>query len=289
MSGLCALLNFDGRPVDRAELEKMTARLAHRGPDAGGIWPPSGGGPADPGSPVGLGQRLLWTTPESLHERLPLASADGQLAITADARIDNRDELFGLLGLADHSLADSALILAAYAKWGERCPEHLLGDFAFAIWDAGKQALFCARDHLGNRPLFYHQAPGFAAIASEIKALLVLPQVPRRLNERRIAEYLATLHDDTAITFYQDIHRLPPAHSLTLSRAGAKLERYWALDPARALPPASDEAYADGFRELFTEAVRCRLRSAYPVGAMLSGGLDSSSIVCVARQLGRQA
>src|SRR5205085_1809095 len=99
----------------------------------------------------------------------------------------------------------------------------------------------------------------------------------------------AVLHDDTAITFYEDIHRLPPAHTLTLCRSGAKLNRYWDLDPNREAPPATDEEYAEGFRELFTEAVRCRLRSAYPVGAFLSGGLDSSSIVCVARELKRQA
>jgi asparagine synthase (glutamine-hydrolysing) len=280
LSGLCGLVYFDGRPVEQAELEQMSDRLAHRGPDAAGQW--------RAGS-AGLGHRMLWTTPESLHERLPLASADGGLVITADVRIDNRDELFRLLALDDRSLGDSALILAAYAKWGERCPEHLLGDFAFAIWDARDQTLFCARDHLGVKPFFYFWSAGFAAVASEIKGLLALPQAPRRLNERRVAEYLASLHDDTAITFYQDIHRLPPAHSLTLDRAGTRLRRYWALDPAREAAPASDEEYAAEFRQLFTEAVHCRLRSAYPVGAMLSGGLDSSSIVCVARQLNRQS
>lgn len=280
MSGLCALAHFDGHPADHAQLESMNAALAHRGPHAAGLWLDG---------PAGLGQRLLWATPESLHERLPLASPDGRLVITADARIDNRAELLALLGLEDPALADSAIILAAYARWGQACPERLLGDFAFAIWDTRARTLFCARDHLGARPFFYHHTPAFIAVASEIKALLALPQVPRRLNQQRVAEFLATLHDDTAITFYHDIHRLPPAHSLTFSASGARLQRYWALDPARELPPATDDEYAHGFRERFTEAVRCRIRSAFPVGAMLSGGLNSSSIVCVARQLNQQA
>src|SRR2546422_5671131 len=257
----------------------MLARLAHRGPDGAGVWSEG---------TVGLGHRLLHTTPESLRERLPLASGDGTLVLTADARIDNRAELLGALDRGVEA-TDAELILAAYERWGERCPEHLLGDFVFVIWDARRAALFCARDHFGVKPFYNHHAPGrLFAFASEIKGLLALAEVPRRLNETRVADYLVPLLEDKVITFYEDILRLPPAHRMTVTREGVRTEQYWALDPEREIRMKSDEEYADAFREIFTEAVRCRLRSAFPVGSMLSGGLDSSSVVCVARQLLQQ-
>ena len=129
MSAVVGVYHPDGRPVERTDLERMVEALAHRGPDGAGMWNKG---------PIGLGHRMLWTTPESLQERLPMMSQAGNLVLTADARIDNRDELIVTLGLADRppaEIADSQLILAAYEKWGERCPEKLLGDFAFAIWD----------------------------------------------------------------------------------------------------------------------------------------------------------
>ncbi|OLE13334.1 MAG: asparagine synthase (glutamine-hydrolyzing) [Cyanobacteria bacterium 13_1_40CM_2_61_4] len=279
MSGIAGLLRLNGAPASRADVDCMLAPLAHRGPDGAGV---------QCAAPAGLGHRLLHTTPESLRERQPLASADGSLLLTADARIDNRAELIRALDLADPAavITDADLILAAYDRWGEHCPERLLGDFAFAIWDARRQSLFCARDHFGVKPFYYHHAPGrLFALASEIKGLLALAEVPRGLNETRIADYLVPLLEDKAITFYAGVVRLPPAHRMTVSRAGVRLEQYWALDPGREIRLKSDAEYAEAFREIFTEAVRCRLRSASPVGAMLSGGLDSSSIVCLARRL----
>jgi len=220
-----------------------------------------------------------------LRERQPLVSASADLVLTADARLDNRDELCSLLP-APCGFTDAELILAAYERWAERCPEHLLGDFAFAIWDARRQIVFCARDHFGVKPFYYHHRPGrLFALASEIKGLLALPDVPRRLNETRVADYLVPLLEDKVITFYEDIVRLPPAHRMMVTREAVRIERYWALDPEREIHLKSDAEYAAAFREIFTEAVRCRLRSAFPVGSMLSGGLDSSSIVCVARKL----
>jgi asparagine synthase (glutamine-hydrolysing) len=279
MSGIVGVYYLDGRPVDRTNLEEMVEILAHRGPDGADVWYRNS---------VGLGHRMLWTTPESLTEKLPLTNRTGDLVITADARIDNRDELITMLGLTGRppgEITDSELILAAYEKWGEHCPERLLGAFAFALWDGRKQAMFCARDHFGVKPFYYYSSGRVFVFASEIKALLCLPEVPRRLNEVRVADYLTSMFDDTAITFYQDILRLPPGHRMTVSCEGAQLQSYWSLDPSREIRLGSDEAYAEAFRELFTEAVRCRLRSALPVGSLLSGGLDSSSITCVARQL----
>jgi asparagine synthase (glutamine-hydrolysing) len=210
------------------------------------------------------------------------------LVLTADARIDNREELIVALGFGGRpreEVTDSELILGAYKKWGERCPERLFGDFAFAVWDRGRRNLFCARDHRGVKPFYYYRSAGTLVFASEIKALLRVPGVPRRLNEVRVADYLVPILEDKAITFYQDILRLPPAHSMTVTHERVSIRSYWSLDPSREVRFRSNEEYAEAFRELFTEAVRCRLRSAFPVGSLLSGGLDSSSIVCVAREL----
>src|SRR3989449_1054025 len=276
MSGIAGLWRLGGQPVEPAELESMTARLAHRGPDGTGAWREG---------PVALGHGMLHTTPESLREQQPLVGTRGDLVLAADARIDNRGELCSLLP-APSDATDADLILAAYERWDETCPEHLLGDFAFAIWDAREQRLFCARDHFGVKPFYYHHRLGrLFAFASEIKGLLALPDVPRRLNETRVADYLVPLLEDKEITFYEEIVRLPPAHWMTVDREGIRRQEYWSLDPEREIRLGSDDEYAAAFREIFTEAVRCRLRSAFPVGSMLSGGLDSSSIVCVAREL----
>ncbi|NJM71422.1 MAG: lasso peptide isopeptide bond-forming cyclase [Scytonema sp. RU_4_4] len=280
MSGIMGIYCLDKRLVDQEDLGRMVDILAHRGPDGADIWVDGS---------VGLGHRMLWTTPESLLEKLPLVNQTGDLAITADCRIDNRDELIDVLQFdkcPSEKITDSQLILAAYEKWGESSPEHLLGDFAFAIWDKRQQSIFCARDHLGVKPFYYYHQPGKAFVfASEIKALLCLQQVPRRLNEVRIADYLTLTMEDRAITSYQDILRLPPAHSMVVSQSGMKMWSYWELDPHREIKMDSDEAYAEKFREIFTEAVRCRLRSAFPVASQLSGGLDSSAVTCVARDL----
>lgn len=277
MSGIAALWRLDGAPLDRATLDRVTDRLAPRAADAVGTWLDG---------PVGLGHRMLHATPESLQEKLPLASDTGEVVVTADARLDNRAELIPTLGLAHRpadAVGDGELILHAWERWGEECPAHLLGDFAFALWDARQRVLFCARDPAGVRPLYYHLGPRLFAVASETRALLAIPDVPRRLDELRIAAYLVPGLDDREATFYEDILRLPAGHGLTVATGRGSPRAYWRLDPTRELRHGSDAEYAEAFRELFTDAVRCRLRSASPVAAALSGGLDSSSVVCVAR------
>ncbi len=279
MSALTGLYRLDGHGVDRDALRRMGDAVAHCGPDGAGVWAEG---------PIGLGHRMLHTTPESLHEALPLATEAG-LAITADARIDNRDALLARLRLGDQAepVTDSNLILAAYAAWGEGCLDHLIGDFAFAIWDGPAQRLFCARDHFGIRPFYYHYREGsHFACGTEIKALLAVPEVPERLNEVRLADFLATMREDPENTIYEEVLRLPASHALTVSPDGLRRWRYYTLAPAADVPPdASDAEYEARFRELFTEAVRARLRSAFPVGSELSGGMDSSSITAVAARL----
>jgi asparagine synthase (glutamine-hydrolysing) len=284
MSGIMGIYQLDDCAVDRKDLERMIDKLAHRGPDRADQWIKGC---------VGLGHRLLWTTPESLLETQPEIDPTGNLVITADARIDNRDELIAGLAI-DHcpseKITDCQLILAAYQEWGEACPDYLLGDFAFAIWDQTEQSLFCARDHFGVKPFYYYHRPDqLFLFASEIKALFCIPIVPQLLNEVRIADFLSLMMEDKVSTTYQEILRLPPAHSMVVTSSGIRTWSYWSLDPQRQLKLNSDQDYADTFREIFTQAVQCRLRSVSPVISHLSGGLDSSAVTCVARTLLAQA
>lgn len=281
MSAIAGFIGLDGRPASANELEDMVEILSHRGPDGQAIW--------FEGS-TGLGHCMLHTTQESLNEHLPF-QRDG-LVITADTRIDNREELIAALNLDSYpnvEITDSELILAAYKEWGEQCPEKLFGDFAFSVWDQRKQVLFCARDYFGVRPFYYRYCIGqFFSFASEIKALLYFSGVSNRLNEEKIGDYIAVMPGDKTSTFYQDILRLPPAHSLTVSCKRIKLKEYWSVDPTYSLSLGSDQEYAEAYLDVFTKAVRRRLRSVFAIGSALSGGLDSSSIVCVAREYLRQ-
>jgi asparagine synthase (glutamine-hydrolysing) len=279
MSAIAGIFHRDNRPVDPSNLACMVKTLAHRGPDGSHLW--------CCGS-VGLGHCMLFTTPESLGETLPLLHPTGKFAITADARIDNRAELVSRLHLDARpigELSDSQIILAAYERWGEACADQLLGAFAFVIWDAPRNQLFCARDHLGVKSFYYYLSERFFCFASEIKAILGLPGVPCRLNEVRVADHLSSLLEDKTHTFYQEIYRLPPAHKMCIQANRASKELYWTLDPNHEITLPSDEEYVESFRELFSGVIRDNLRSAFPIGSQLSGGLDSSSITCIARDL----
>lgn len=276
MSAITGIFYRDGREVNHNQIKKMNDSLAHRGKDGSGVW--------SDGS-VAVGHQMLHTTQESLHEKLPFKDESSGMVITADARIDNRAELASLLKLEDNeNVPDSAFILEAYKMWGECCPEKLLGDFAFAVWDPKKEQLFCARDHMGVKPFYYYLSDETFFFATEIRALFCLHEVPREINELKVAFHLALI-DDSESTFYRDILRLGAAHSLTVSSSGTKLRRYWKLDPELKIEMDSDEDYIKAFRDIFTEAVKCRLRSAFPVGSELSGGLDSSSVTCVAKKI----
>ncbi len=279
MSGIAAVWRRDGAPLPAAVLDGMSERLAPRMADAVGTWL---------NGSVGLVHRMLHATPESLQEKQPLVDDDAELTIAVDARLDNREELIPALGL-DHRLpggiGDGELVLRAWVRWGEECPSRLLGDFAFALWDARRRLFFCARDPAGVRPLYYHLGPRLFAVASGVPALLALPEVPRHLDEIRIAAHFVPGLGDAEATFYGAVRQLPGGHGLTIGASAARPRAYWRLDPTRELRYGSDAAYGEAFRELFTDAVRRRLRSAGPVAATLSGGLDSSSVVCVARAI----
>jgi asparagine synthase (glutamine-hydrolysing) len=205
MSGICGIVSLTEEPVAAAALHVIWAAVSHLGSDGGGIWTDG---------PVGLGHQMMHSTPESLHEKLPHFQPTTGLCITADARLDNRDELFHALNIPSaerQHCVDSVLLLKAYEKWGEDCGRHLLGDFAFAIWDAHNQKLFCCRDHMGVRQLVYYHDQNRFIFASEAKGILADPKVAKELNTQRLAVLKMSGHFliDNESTHYRNISILP--------------------------------------------------------------------------------
>jgi len=228
-------------------------------------------------------------TPESCYEVLPRFLDDEQLAMTSDAIIDNRDELMYELGISEDvsiCIPDSELILKAYLKWGEDCPKHLIGDYAFAIWDKKKKMIFCVRDHVGKRTLYYYNSGDIFAFATVIKPLLTLKDNRVEFNEEWIANNLATnipLNQlDTNTTVYKDVYQLPPSHVLKITVDAIELLKYWDPCKVKRLKLKNNEEYEKAFRKVYFEAIKCRLRSNKSVGVLLSSGLDSGSVACIA-------
>lgn len=277
MSAIAVIYRLNNAPVDHTEMGLVLDCLEHRGGDSRGVH--------FDGS-IALGHCMRWTTPESLHENLPMKGSEGTCVITCDARIDNREELIGQLSSSprrNSELTDCEIILRAYVKWGEACADKLLGDFVFAIWDRAERKLFCARDSMGVKHFYYYYRPNVMfAIASEIKGLLCLPGIPKSLNETNVGDILILNHQDKEITPYEGIKRLPANNAMRVNEDGLTVWQYWrpSLGVRRSFRSSRD--YEDEFRDLFTKSVRCRLRSIRPAGSLLSGGLDSSSISCVA-------
>ncbi|NOU97352.1 lasso peptide isopeptide bond-forming cyclase [Paenibacillus sp. LMG 31456] len=238
---------------------------------------------------VFLGCHAQCITPESVDERLPYYDSERKLAITADAIIDNRHELFSLLQVEHarrRNMSDSELILLAYRKWGEDAPKYLVGEFAFMIWDEVKNQLFGARDFSGSRTLYYYGNDERFAFSTLIQPLFTLPNIEKKLNEHWLAEFLAVpgMNEavDTSITVFTNIEQVPPSHSITVSEGRVKLSRYVILKVGEPLQLKSNHEYEEAFREVFQSAVTARLRTHRNVGAHLSGGLDSGTVVSFA-------
>ncbi|MDJ1173965.1 asparagine synthase-related protein [Roseofilum capinflatum] len=285
MSGIYGIFYKDGTAVTPETIEPMRRAMAAWGKDGQGSWCENS---------VGLGHLMLHSTPESLHEKLPIAHRQNpNWVMTADARIDNRQELLAALNVPPaegRTMPDSILILLAYEKWGQDCVSRLIGEFAFALWDRKEQILFCGRDHMGFKPFYYYENDRSFIFASDIEGVLARSEVPHRPNEPLLAAYLQedTYFPEKRQTFLADIVKLPPAHQLTVTAKSSQLTQYWSLNNVREVRLPSDEAYAEQLRELLLEAVQCRIRTPFPVGCHLSGGLDSSSVTAIAAQLLRQ-
>lgn len=279
MSGIAGIVRFDGAPPAPGAIEAMTEAMAHRGPD--GIAHRVFGS-------VALGHCMLRTTPESLEETQPLASADDGLLLVIDGRLDNRQELEAELKAAGARLrtrSDAGLVLAAYARWGRGSARRLVGDFAFAVWDGARRRLFCARDQLGARPFFHAPGRHGLAFASEPAALLALPWVSDALNEGMVAELLADRMLSLDETLWTAIRRLPPARALVATASGTESEVYWRPDRVREVRYRSLDDYAAHYRALVEDAVRRQSRSHLPIACEVSGGIDSSGVFGIADHL----
>lgn len=277
MSGIFGIFNRNGKPVDvdREIVNTMLDASSSWGPDDHGTWI---------SGPVALGHTMLWNTPESKLEHLP--STQEHLSITMDARLDNREELAEKLSMKHQPLrqiTDSDFILAAYRRWGEECPKYLLGDFAFAIWDEKERKLFCARDHVGIKPFYYHLSDQLLVFSSEIRSLIAHQHVPKEFSNEGIAIYLkkaGLLHP--TITFFDEIKKLPPATTVSIQSGMIKTATYWKAENSPDIRLGSLDEYSALLTELLHDAVHTRVSSDYPVASHLSGGLDSSAIAVVA-------
>ncbi|WP_373514710.1 asparagine synthase-related protein [Persicitalea sp.] len=282
MSGIVGLIRWDGEEPSAGLARQMADRIAHRGADGVHVHNLLN---------VSVGYLHLNVTPESFQEAQPLVNERGNVLV-ADARIDNRAELRRFLNLpveiAGDSIPDSQLILSAYEKWGADCLDHLIGDFAFVIWEPVTQTIFCGRDHSGVRPFYFHYVPGkYFLFASEIKALWAFPSLPKAIDKSRVANYLCHWGQFNIYqrnTFFEAVSSLPPAHCLLVNEQGASEKMYWRID-AEKYRFETDVEYLAAFKKAFLEAVACRIRTPFPVSAFLSGGLDSSSVSAVASTL----
>ena len=289
LTAICGVLGGD--PNADQTLDAMLDALADYGPERA-VWTAGA---------VRLGCR--YAPAGDAGAAALVTDRDAGLVLAADARLDDRETLGDALGVPHPQrpgLADVDLALRAYTRWGEACPAHLVGDFAFAVWDERRGALFCARDHIGVRPFYYALEDGRFVFASAVEAVLAAPGVSGALDEAVVAAWLSSLRPDGRThTFFRAVRKLPAGHTLTVEpaagstagdagRVRVRMERYWRPEQTPAVRPASDDAHAEQFLELYGRAVRDRLRGG-PVGVHLSGGLDSSGVaVLAARELRRQ-
>ncbi len=279
MSAIFGILRFDGAEVSARDLERMGNVLAHRGPD---------GRKFSVDGAVGLGHCLMRVNNEDLFEAQPLHDPKADLTLVADLRIDNREELGGIFGIGAAELRDmpdSALVLCAYKKWGEDCAAHLLGDFAFALWDDRQKKLLLGRDHMGQRQVHYHHSNAFFVFATEIKALWAVPDVPRKLDEQQIGRIIMVdQHSEDGATLFEDICGVSGGSTVSIKADGTlTAHRYWEprADPIHL--DRDESYYIDSYRRIFAEAVECRVRRLLgPPALCLSAGFDSAAIAGLA-------
>lgn len=282
MSGFAGIIHLDKKPVDARLSEKLARRTERHGGDAFSVH-------CD--RDFGFGHCLLRTTQQSANETQPF-SLDGNVWITGDVRIDAREELIDQLnskGEKGHAAQpDIELIAHAYRAWGEQCPDHLLGDFAFAAWNQQEQRLFCARDSFGVKPFYYARLGLLFVFSNDIGSILEHPAVTAELNQNAVADYLAFGYNlDEKTTCYANIQRLPPSHVLTLKgESTPRITRYTRLVFDQRIEYQHDEEYAEQFLHLFKQAVQDRLRTNTPAFE-LSGGMDSTSVATISAELNR--
>ncbi len=275
MSGIFGIFNRNGKPVDKKVVNTMLDAMSYWEPDDTGTWV---------NDSIALGHTMLWNTPESKYESLPLQN--DTYILTMDARIDNREELTKEIELPDRpitEIGDSEFILGAYKKWGEECPQYLLGDFAFAIWDDKKQQLFCARDHVGIKSFYFHINDDEFVFSNDIRGVISHQDIPKVFNDEAVAIYLTKgeLWHPT-MTFFESIQKLPPATFMIVSSKAVVRKVYWRAEDSPKVRFNSLKEYSEKLRELLEDSVEKRIRSEKPIASHLSGGLDSSVLAAIA-------
>jgi asparagine synthase (glutamine-hydrolysing) len=280
MCGICGIVGRDA--VDRDALRRMTGSLAHRGPDAESYYVQE----REDGVAVGLGFRRLSIIDLQTGDQ-PMANESGSVQLVFNGEIYNFVELRRELQALGHEFAtnaDTEVIVHLYEERGPRCVERLSGMFAFALWDDRRRELVLGRDRFGKKPLYYAEVGGSLLFGSELKALREHPLCPRELDFGALSRYLALEYVPTPHSIFTGVRKLPGGHLLRWRDGRSTIERYWDLSFERD-EPRSDDDYVDEFRGLFREAVRRRLMSDVPLGAFLSGGIDSSSVVATMVEL----
>lgn len=286
MSAIAGILWFDGAPAEQDCIEALVGRMASYGPHGQSCW--SAG-------PVALGHCQLRTTSEAADEHLPLTSRDGRYCLVWDGRLDNREQLLGDLrsrGALLQTRSDAELVLESFLAWGQACTNHLLGDFAFAVWDAHEQQLFCVRDHTGARPLYWTRTHRFFAFATDDGALLTLPGVSARPYAAGMAHWLAPGYVpaepspvDVSRTWYEELRLFEAGQSIVVNPdRSLQLDKFWQPETGAENRYASDAQCQEAFLEVFGAAVRARLRTAGPVAMLMSGGLDTAGVAAMARR-----
>src|SRR3989449_7953385 len=273
LCGIVGIVRSDAAAVDEVLLSRMCAAIRHRGPDDDGFYLKG---------PVGLGMRRL-SIIDLKSGQQPIHNRDQTAWIVFNGEIYNYLELREKLEALGHTFytnSDTEAIIHAYDRYGANCPKHLRGMFAFAIWDERKEELFIARDRVGKKPLLYAQLNGEFVFASEFSALLVHPALSRDIEPEALHHYLSFMCVPAPLTVYRAIRKLEPGHSLKLSKGEIRIERYWQPDFSQKLKISEEEA-GERAIEILREAVRVRLMSEVPLGAFLSGGIDSSAVVAL--------
>src|SRR5438445_151431 len=276
MCGIAGIVRSDGAQIDRDLLARMNDAIRHRGPDDDGFYFGDGAGLAM--------RRLAIIDLKGGHQ--PIHNSDRTAWIVFNGEIYNYRELRKQLEARGHQFytdSDTEAIVHAYDEYGTDCPNHLRGMFAFAIWDERARSLFLARDRVGKKPLLYAQVNGQLIFGSEFMALLQHPDVSRDVNYEAIHHYLSFICVPAPLTAYQAIRKLQPGHSLLWKNGEIKLERYWQLDFSCKIWISEEEA-GERVIDLLRDAVRVRLMSEVPLGAFLSGGIDSSAVVALMAQ-----
>ncbi len=281
MSGFAVIVDFSGRPVEPGALQAMTAAMAYRGPD--GITHCMKGA-------VAVGHCMLHTTAESLEEIQPLANEDGSLILAMDGFLANWVELRSELlsrGARLRTRSDAELVLRAYEAWGDECPRHIEGEYAFVVWDSRRREAYCARDHAGMKPLHYAWDGARLTVASDIAGVLADRAVPRRQNRAMMAEHMANEWFSLTETLWQDVHRVEPSHWMRVGAQGIRTGRHWSPPTEVTIRHASDADYRAHYRTVLQDSIRRASRTHLPLGCEVSGGLDSSAIFAVADGLAR--